>query len=59
MEAELGGIEGDEDVALALAPGARTDPAEASRLVEEAKPSCLAVSIGNVDGRYRQPPALN
>ena len=59
VEAELGGIEGDEDVAAAVAAGALTDPGEAARFVAEAKPACLAVSIGNVHGRYRSPPALD
>jgi tagatose 1,6-diphosphate aldolase GatY/KbaY len=59
VEAELGGIAGDEDVAVAAAAEGRTDPAEATRFVQEAKPACLAVSIGNVHGRYREPPELD
>jgi tagatose 1,6-diphosphate aldolase GatY/KbaY len=59
LEAELGGIEGDEDVAAAVAAGALTDPDEAARLADEAAPACLAVSIGNVHGWYRSPPALD
>ncbi len=59
VEAELGGIEGDEDVAAAVRAGGLTDPAEAARFVDESRPACLAVSIGNVHGRYREPPALD
>jgi ketose-bisphosphate aldolase len=58
VEAELGGIEGDEDVARATVAGRLTDPVEAARLVRETGASCLAVSIGNVHGRYREPPTL-
>ena len=59
VEAELGGIEGDEDVAAAVTAGALTDPAAAARLAEETEAACLAVSIGNVHGRYRVPPDLD
>jgi ketose-bisphosphate aldolase len=58
VEAELGGIEGNEDVAQAVASGRLTDPHEAARLVGETGAACLAVSIGNVHGHYREPPAL-
>ena len=59
VEAELGGIEGDEDVATAVAAGALTDPDEAARFVERSGAACLAVSIGNVHGVYREPPTLD
>jgi tagatose 1,6-diphosphate aldolase GatY/KbaY len=59
VEAELGGIEGDEDVATAVAAGALTDPEEAAWLADRAQAVCLAVSIGNVHGAYRDPPALD
>jgi tagatose 1,6-diphosphate aldolase GatY/KbaY len=59
VEAELGGIQGNEDVADAVAAGRLTDPDEAERLVRESGASCLAVSIGNVHGHYRDPPALH
>jgi ketose-bisphosphate aldolase len=59
VEAELGGIEGDEDVATAVAAGALTDPDEAARFAEETGAACFAVSIGNVHGTYREPPALD
>jgi ketose-bisphosphate aldolase len=58
VEAELGGIEGNEDVAEAVEAGRLTDPDEATRLVTESGAACLAVSIGNVHGLYREPPAL-
>ena len=59
VEAELGGIAGDEDIAVAVASGALTDPSEASRFMAETGAGCLAVSIGNVHGIYRTPPALD
>jgi tagatose 1,6-diphosphate aldolase GatY/KbaY len=59
VEAELGGIAGDEDVATAVAAGALTDPDEAPTFVERSGAACLAVSIGNVHGVYREPPALD
>lgn len=58
VEAELGRIEGNEDVAEAVSAGRLTDPDDATRLVQETGISCLAVSIGNVHGHYREPPAL-
>jgi ketose-bisphosphate aldolase len=58
-EAELGGIEGDEDVAAAVAAGALTDPDEAAAFVAATGAACLAVSIGNVHGTYREPPRLD
>jgi len=59
VEAELGGILGDEDVARAVAAGALTDPDEAVDFVARTGAACLAVSIGNVHGVYREPPALD
>jgi tagatose 1,6-diphosphate aldolase GatY/KbaY len=59
VEAELGGIEGDEDVAAAVAAGALTDPDEAARFADRTGAACLAVSIGNVHGVYRDPPELD
>jgi tagatose 1,6-diphosphate aldolase GatY/KbaY len=58
VEAELGSITGDEDVATAVAAGALTDPAEAAELAATGI-ACLAVSIGNVHGAYRHPPRLD
>jgi tagatose 1,6-diphosphate aldolase GatY/KbaY len=59
VEAELGHIEGGEDVAAAAAAGALTDPDEAADLVAETEVDCLAVSIGNVHGTYSSPPRLD
>jgi tagatose 1,6-diphosphate aldolase GatY/KbaY len=59
VEAELGHIEGGEDVAAATAAGALTDPDEAAAFVVEAQPDCLAISIGNVHGAYAEPPRLD
>jgi tagatose 1,6-diphosphate aldolase GatY/KbaY len=59
VEAELGHIEGGEDVARAAAAGRLTDPDEAATFVAEAEPDCLAVSIGNVHGVYAGPPNLD
>lgn len=59
VEAELGGLEGDEDVAAAAAAGALTDPAEAAAFARESGCACLAVSIGNVHGSYQGRPALD
>jgi ketose-bisphosphate aldolase len=59
VEAELGGIEGDEDVAAAVAAGALTDPDGAADFVSATGAACLAVSIGNVHGSYREPPRLD
>jgi tagatose 1,6-diphosphate aldolase GatY/KbaY len=59
VEAELGGIEGHEDVATAVAAGALTDPEEAAWFAERSGAACLAVSIGNVHGIYDKPPTLD
>jgi ketose-bisphosphate aldolase len=59
LEAELGRVEGDEDVAGNNRPGTLTDPAEAFRFIEGTGANCLAVSIGNVHGHYRAPPILD
>jgi tagatose 1,6-diphosphate aldolase GatY/KbaY len=59
IEAELGRIAGDEDVATAVAAGALTEPAEAAAFVRATGVQCLAVSIGNVHGTYRDPPRLD
>jgi tagatose 1,6-diphosphate aldolase GatY/KbaY len=59
VECELGGITGDEDVAAAVAAGALTDPAQAVDFMQRSAADCLAVSIGNVHGVYRDPPTLD
>jgi fructose/tagatose bisphosphate aldolase len=59
VEAELGGIHGDEDVAQAVAAGALTEPDQAADFLRRTGADCLAVSIGNVHGLYREPPRLD
>jgi tagatose 1,6-diphosphate aldolase GatY/KbaY len=59
VEAELGHIEGGEDVAAAARAGAFTDPDIAAAFVAATSADCLAVSIGNVHGRYAAPPDLD
>jgi tagatose 1,6-diphosphate aldolase GatY/KbaY len=56
IEAELGRIEGDEEVAAAAQARGLTDPDQAAIFVERTSPACLAVSIGNVHGFYRSIP---
>jgi ketose-bisphosphate aldolase len=59
VEVELGHIEGGEDVAAATEAGALTDPEEAVDFVAASGCDCLAVSIGNVHGRYASSPFLD
>jgi fructose/tagatose bisphosphate aldolase len=59
VEAELGRIVGDEDVAAEVSGGSLTDPEDAAAFVEGSGAACLAVSIGNVHGKYREPPRLD
>lgn len=59
VEAELGHVAGDEELATAAARGALTDPAEAEEFAERTGADCLAVSIGNVHGRYATAPELD
>jgi tagatose 1,6-diphosphate aldolase GatY/KbaY len=59
VEAELGRVEGDEDLAAQASNGALTDPAQAAAFVRSSGVGCLAVSVGNVHGRYAGTPALD
>jgi len=59
IEAELGHIQGGEDVAAAVAAGALTDPSEAAAFTKTTGADCLAVSIGNVHGTYASTPRLD
>jgi tagatose 1,6-diphosphate aldolase GatY/KbaY len=59
VEAELGRVEGNEDLAAQASNGALTDPAEAAAFVRSSGAGCLAVSIGNVHGHYAGMPALD
>lgn len=58
IEAELGHVAGGEDVAVATGAGGFTDVEEAKRFVEATGVELLAVSIGNVHGRYASEPQL-
>ena len=59
VEAELGRVEGHEDVAAQTVAGAMTDPAAAADFCRSTGVDCLAVSIGNVHGHYASPPVLD
>ena len=59
VEAELGRVEGDEDLAARAAGGALTDPDEAEAFCSATGIDCLAVSIGNVHGHYAGTPTLD
>ena len=59
VEAELGHVEGGEDVADPAEAGSLTDPDEAAWFVAATGCDCLAVSIGNVHGRYARAPELD
>jgi tagatose 1,6-diphosphate aldolase GatY/KbaY len=59
VESELGRVSGEEDAAVAAEGGALTDPEQAADFVARTGPACLAVSIGNVHGRFSSPPRLD
>lgn len=59
VEAELGHVEGSEDVSSAAEAGSLTDPDEAAWFVAATGCDCLAVSIGNVHGTYARAPELD
>jgi tagatose 1,6-diphosphate aldolase GatY/KbaY len=59
VEAELGHVSGEEDVARAAAAGKLTDPDEVGPFIARTGAACLAVSIGNVHGTYSSTPALD
>ncbi|WP_427015467.1 class II fructose-bisphosphate aldolase [Pseudarthrobacter sp. P1] len=63
LEAELGGLAGDEDKAFALdaaeqAAAGLTDAAQVADFVARTGAQLLAVAVGNVHGKYRGAPAL-
>lgn len=65
LEAELGGLAGDEDKAFgvdAQAAGQEavglTDPAQVREFVERSGAQLLAVAIGNVHGKYKGAPQI-
>ena len=59
VEAELGHVAGGEDVAVATEAEGLTDVEEAKRFVEATGADLLAVSIGNVHGKYASEPRLD
>jgi tagatose 1,6-diphosphate aldolase GatY/KbaY len=59
VEAELGRVEGDEDLARQTAGGTLTDPHEAAAFCRASGVDCMAVSIGNVHGHYSRAPVLD
>lgn len=59
IEAELGRVEGDEDVSHGAIAGLLTDPREAEAFVEATGVDCLAISVGNVHGAYRGEPKID
>lgn len=58
LEAELGGLAGDEDKAFAQEAAGLTDPDEVRGFVERSGAQLLAVAIGNVHGRYKGEPRI-
>ncbi|MGW7291883.1 class II fructose-bisphosphate aldolase [Streptomyces xiamenensis] len=62
IEAELGRIEGNEDIAVVaaqVAAGALTDPGTVPEFLDRSGADLLAVSIGNIHGRYPTEPQLD
>jgi ketose-bisphosphate aldolase len=59
VEAELGHVAGGEDVAVETQAGGLTDASEAKRFSEETGVDLLAISIGNVHGKYAGEPRLH
>lgn len=60
VEAELGRLSGNEDGLTVAAYEARlTDPEQAADFIRRTGIDALAVCIGNVHGRYREPPDLD
>lgn len=58
LEAELGGLAGDEDRAFAMKASGLTDPDQVADFVTRTGAQLLAVAIGNVHGRYAGEPRL-
>ena len=59
VEAQLGAIEGNEEVAIEASSDDLTDAELAVRFVSEAEPDCLGVAAGNVHGIYLDEPRLD
>ena len=58
LEAELGGLAGDEDRAFALNASGLTDADQVADFVARSGAQLLAVAIGNVHGRYAGEPRI-
>lgn len=58
IEAELGGLAGDEDRAFATAAAGLTDAGEVASFVRDSGAQLLAVAVGNVHGKYAGEPEL-
>jgi tagatose 1,6-diphosphate aldolase GatY/KbaY len=59
VEAQLGRLEGLEEIAVAADSGELTNPEDARVFVRETGIDCLGVAIGNVHGIYRGRPHLD
>ena len=59
VEAELGRVEGHEDVAGETLSGGTTEPGEAEEFVKQSGVDCLAIAVGNVHGHYSGTPELD
>lgn len=58
IEAELGGLAGDEDRAFAAVATGLTSAAEVAAFVQDSGAQLLAVAVGNVHGKYAGEPDL-
>lgn len=58
IEAELGGLAGDEDRAFAAVATGLTSAAEVASFVQDSDAQLLAVAVGNVHGKYAGEPNL-
>ncbi len=58
LEAELGGLAGDEDKAFSVEAAELTDPGLVADFVERSGAQLLAVAVGNVHGKYASEPNL-
>lgn len=58
LEAELGGLAGDEDRAFAMKAAGLTDPGKVADFVTRSGAQLLAVAVGNVHGKYVGAPEI-
>ncbi|AIY03400.1 putative aldolase [Arthrobacter sp. PAMC 25486] len=59
VEAELGGLAGNEDQAFALEAAGLTDASQVADFVARSGANLLAVAVGNVHGKYAGEPKLH